>query len=100
MLNYINNFENHPSINVIKFRKKREQTFTFNYVYYEEIVNEIRKLQTATAIQENDSPTRILTDNPEVFARCFHETINFCITNSNFPSDLKVSDVTPAFKKK
>ena len=32
ILNYIDNFKNHPSIKVIKFRKKEEQTFTFSYV--------------------------------------------------------------------
>ena len=35
-----------------------------------------------------------------MFARYFHKNINFCIENSIFPSDLKVADVTPAFKKK
>ena len=35
-----------------------------------------------------------------MFARCFHKNMNFCIANSIFPSDLKVTDVTPAFKKK
>ena len=52
ILNYINKFKNHPSIKVIKSRKKEEQTFTFNYVSYEEVLNEIRKLQTATTIQQ------------------------------------------------
>ena len=31
ILNYINKFKNHPSIKLIKSRKKEEQTFTFNY---------------------------------------------------------------------
>ena len=44
ILNYINKFKNHPSIKVIKSRKKEEQTFTFNYVSYEEVLNKIRKL--------------------------------------------------------
>ena len=35
-----------------------------------------------------------------MFARYFHKNINFCIENSIFPSDLKVADVTPAFKNK
>ena len=35
-----------------------------------------------------------------MFARCFHKSINFCIENSIFPSDLKVADLIPAFKKK
>ena len=100
ILNYINKFKNHPSIKVIKSRKKEEQTFTFNYVSYEEVLNEIRKLQTTKTTQQNDIPTKILKENSEVFARYFHKNINFCIENSIFPSDLKVADVTPAFKKK
>ena len=100
ILNYINKFKNHPSIKVIKSRKKEEQTFTFNYVSYEEVLNKIRKLQTTKTTQQNDIPTKILKENSGVFARYFHKNINFCIENSIFPSDLKVADVTPAFKKK
>ena len=39
-------------------------------------------------------------ENSEVFARYFHENTSFCNENSIFPSDLKVVDLTPAFKKK
>ena len=66
ILNYINKFKNHPSIKVIKSRKKEEQTFTFNYVSYEEVLNEIRKLQTTKTTQQNDIPTKILKENSEV----------------------------------
>ena len=93
-------FKIHPRIKVIKTRRKEEGTFTFNYVSYEEVLNEIRKLQVAKTIQQNDIPTKILKENSEVFARYFHENITFCIESSIFPSDLKVTDVTPAFKKK
>ena len=72
---------------------------TFNYVSYEEVLNEIRKLQTTTTIQQNDITTKILRENSEVFARYFHKNINFCIENSIFLSDLKVADVTATFKK-
>ena len=99
-LNYINKFKNHPSIKVIKSRKKEEQTLTFNYVSCEEVLTEIRKLQTTKTTQQNDIPTKILKENSKAFARCFHENINFWNENSIFPSYLKVADVTPAFKKK
>ena len=39
ILNYINKFRNHPSIKVVKSRKKEEQSFTFNYVSYEDVLN-------------------------------------------------------------
>ena len=69
ILNYINKFKNHPSIKVIKSRKKEKQTFTFRYPSYEEVLNEIRKLQTTKTTQQNDIPTKILKENSEVFAR-------------------------------
>ena len=87
ILNYINKFENHPSIKVIKSRKKEEQTFTFDSVSYEEVISEIRKLQAGKTIKQNDIPTKILKENSDVFAIYFHKNINFCIENSIFPSD-------------
>ena len=86
-LNYISKFKNHPSIKVIKSRKKEEQSFTFSYVSYEEVLNEIRKLQTTKTTQQNDISTKTLKENSEVFSRYFHKNINFCTENSNFPSD-------------
>ena len=74
MLNYINKFKNHPSIKIIKSRKKEEQTFTFSYVSYEEVLSKIRKLQAMKMTQQNDIPTKILKENSEVFARYFHKT--------------------------
>ena len=44
-------------------------------------------------MQQNDIPIKILKENSEVFASYFHKNINFC-------TDLKVTYVTPAFKKK
>ena len=73
ILNYINKFKNHPSIKVIKSRKKEEQTFTFRYVSYEEVLNEIRKLQTKKTTQQNDIPAKILKKNSEVFSEYFQK---------------------------
>ena len=36
---------------------------TFNCVSYDEILNQIRKLQTAKTKQQNDIPTKILNEN-------------------------------------
>ena len=71
-----------------------------NYVSYKEVLNEISKQHTATTIQQNNIPTKILKENSELFARYFLENMNFCIKNSIFPSALKVVDVTRDFKKK
>ena len=71
ILNYINKFKNHLSIKTIKSRKKEEQNFSFNHVSYEEVFNEIRKLQ-------------ILKENSEVFAIYFYKNINFCYSELHF----------------
>ena len=68
IVNYISKFKNHASIKIINSRKQEVQTFTFNCICYEEILNEIKKLQTATTTQQNDIPTKILKENSEVFS--------------------------------
>ena len=40
-----------------------------------------------------------MKQNSEYFANYFFENINFCIENSEFPSDLKLADVIPIYKK-
>ena len=69
---YINKFKNHLSITFMKFRKKK--TFASYYVCYEEGLAEIMKLQTAKTTQQNDIPTKILKENPEVFLDIFMKT--------------------------
>ena len=77
ILNYINKFKHQPSIKVIKSRKKEEQTFTFSYASYEEVLNEIRKLKTKKITQQNDIPTKIQKKNSEVFAGYFQKKHKF-----------------------
>ena len=60
----------------------------------------VRNLDTAKASKQTDIPTKMLKHNSEYFAEYFYDNINYCIENSNFPSDLKSADVTPAYKKK
>ena len=81
--NVVNKFRNRSSIIIIKNKKK--------------IVN---TLDTAKASQQSDIPTKILKQNSDYFAEYFYENINQCISKSIFPSDLKLADVTPVYKKK
>ena len=57
-------------------------------------------MDTSKATQQSDIPTKILRENDEFFARFFHEILNLRIDVDIFPSDLKIADVTPAYKKK
>ena len=59
----------------------------------------VNTLDTAKASQQSDLPTKILKQNSHYFAEYFYENINQCISKSIFPSDLKLADVTPVYKK-
>ena len=63
-------------------------------------MKKVNTLDTAKASQQSDIPTKILKQNSDYFAEYFYENINQCISKSIFPSDLKLADVTPVYKKK
>lgn len=77
----------------MKFRKKEGQIF--NGVSYVKVFTEIRNLQTSQTTQQIDIPWKILNETLQIFARYFRGNIN-----SIFPFDLKLADITEAFKKK
>ena len=51
-------------------------------------------------IQQSDIPTKIFKQNAAYFTEYLYENISQCISKSIFPSDLKLADITPAYKKK
>ena len=55
-------------------------------------------LDAAKASQQSDVPTKILKQNSDYFAGYFCGNINQCISESMFPPDLKLADVTPVYK--
>ena len=64
-------------------------------------VKNLKNLKYLTeSIQQSDISTKNLKENSEVSTRYSHESINLCIENLIFSSDLRVANVTPAFKKK
>ena len=63
-------------------------------------MKKVNTLDTAKASQQSDIQTKILKQNSDYFAECFYENINQCISKSIFPSDFKLADVTPVYKKK
>ena len=96
--NTVSKFRNHPSIIMIK--NKNDQTFSFGPVTYDGVLKKVKTLDTAKASQQSDMPTKILKQNSDYFVEYFYENINQCISKSIFPSDLKLADVTPVYKKK
>ena len=85
---------------MIKNKKKNDQSFSFVPVTYDNVLKIVNTLDTAKASQQSDIPTKILKQISDYFAEYFYENINQCISKSIFPSDLKLADVTPVYKKK
>ena len=98
--NAISKYRNHPRVVIIKEKNNLIGKFSFSLVQYDDILKKVRNLDTAKASKQTDITTKILKHNSEYFAEYFYDNINYCIENSNFPSDLKSADVTPYKKVK
>ena len=98
--NALEKFKNHPSISMIKSKNIVSETFSFNNITYENILNKLNSLNIAKSSQLTDIPTKVLKNNPQFFANYLSKNINHCIDHSEFPSDLKQAEVVPVYKKK
>ena len=92
--NALNKSRNHPSI-MTKNKRKADQCSSFGPVTYDDILKKTNK-----ASQLSDVPTKILKQNSGYFIGYFCGNINQCISQSMFPPDLKLADVTPVYKNK
>ena len=98
--NALNKFRNHPSIVMIKNKRKTDQCFSFGPVTCDDILKKINNLDTAKVFEQSDIPTKILKQISDYFAGCFCGNINQCISKSVFLPDLKLADVTPVYENK
>ena len=96
----MNKFRNHSSIILIKNKKKIIKSFSFGPVTYDDVLKKVNTLDTAKVSQQSDIPTKILKQNSDYFAEYFNKNINQCISKSIYPSNLKLADVTPVYRKK
>ena len=100
-----NKFRNHPTILMIKNKRKTDQCFSFFPVTYVGILKKKKKnLDTTKASQQSDISTKTLKQNSDYFAGYFcgniNGNINQCISKSMFLPDLKIANVMPVYKKK
>ena len=100
VINTVNKFKNRPSIIMIKNKKKNDQSFSFGPVTFDDALKKVKALGTAKASQQSDIPIKVLKQNSDYFAEYFYENIYRCMSKSIFPSDLKLADITPVYKKK
>ena len=65
----------------------------------QDVVKEIKKLSTRKATQSTDIPVKILKENADVFGSYICDFFNGYVDRGDFPSILKLANITPVFKK-
>ena len=95
----ISKYKNHPSILKIFDARKNTQVFNFNQVEETEIGKEIKLLDARKASTSTDTPVPIIKDNQEIFEKFLTCNFNNMIEKSIFPTQLKLAEVKPIFKK-
>ena len=83
----------------IKENSNSSTPFNFSFVDKEDILREIKNLKANKATQNTDIPTKLIKENSEIFADFIFENLNDSISQSVFPSALKLANITPVPKK-
>ena len=89
----------HPSIIAIKEKCNSSTRFNFSFVVKEDILKEIENLKAKKATQNTDISTKLSKENSEIFADFIFENLNDSLSQSVFPSALKLANITPVHKK-
>ena len=97
VLKAIVKYRNHPSTLTIGKVCKKNPQFSFRCVDKDAILKEI--LDASKAYQDSDIPWRIINENADIFTDIFHYNFNDSIYQSEYPSILKLANITPVFKK-
>ena len=96
--NAIEKFESHPSILKIK-EMVTPVTFSFSEVMLSEVEQELQHLNPKKANTFQNIPPKHLKQTSDVCGPVLHNLVNESIRNHDFPSELKLADITPTFKK-
>ena len=93
-------YRNHPSIIAIRKKYKISECFKFTEVDQKDIEKEILKLDVNKASQSSgDIPTKIVIENVDIFGDFICTSYNITVKSSQFYQNLKLADITSAYKK-
>ena len=97
----IHKFKDHPSIKMINEKVRFESRFSFKEVSNLDIEREISHLNTKKVGTFGNIPTKVLKKSSNVCNSTLKDTWNYEILGKqNFSKNLKLSDITPVYKKK
>ena len=83
---------------LIKNKLGNEKSFKFEAIIVFHIEKEIKTINTKKATPSGGTPPKIL--KLSTTATTLQELFNESLSNCEFPGKLKLTDITPAFKKK
>ena len=89
-------FEHHPSI--LKIKNVIKSNFSFHTVTIDDIVHEIKGLNTSKASAHSSIPVKNFKHNWDISSPALHPIINNAISECTFPSKLKYADIAPLHK--
>ena len=90
-------FEQHPSI--LKIRNNVSvASFSFNTVPVEDVILEIKSLNSSKASTHNNIPVKNFKQNWDISSHVLHPIINKAIIECKFPDKLKYADIAPLHK--
>ena len=98
-LKVIVKWRNHPSILTITSKHENAPKFSSNFVSKEHVLEEIQILDSSKAIQESHIPVKLIKENSDLFTEIICKYFNEFLEKSKFPDCLKLTNVTPVFKK-
>ena len=91
-------YRKHPSITAIN-QAFPNKYFNFSIIEKKDIFDQIMKLKHKKATQGSDIHVKVLKENAGFFAKYLYIFFNEAVESSKFPSSLKQTNITPAFKK-
>ena len=97
----VSEFDDHISIKKIKefFPGINVNDFEFETVTMEDVKKEILNLNTKKSSTSGSIPATILKQSLDIYLPYLTKSVNYAINESEFPAELKHSEVIPLFKK-
>ena len=89
----------HPSVLITKDKIFQGNKFSFTEVSQSEIEKQIKNLNVKKATIHKNMPPKLLKTSAMVTAETLEHLFKKPLTTRQFPSNLKMTDVAPVFKK-
>ena len=96
----INKYKFHPRILFIKNRIKIRNLFIFHAIKRNDMMRELWKIDPKKVTAGNSIPSKKLKLSADISADVLQYLFNDMLSTGCFPDNMKLVDITPAFKKK